>query len=111
MKLVRLVQRCALLLLAMAGVLFVVAHHAAAQPSPLREAGVQWRRTASGWERADLWNVGSFAQESNDMAKPTGTAPAPLPAVHPVVIAALLLAAAGLLAIPNRSRRRPSGKS
>lgn len=80
-----------------------------AQARPPSEVGVHWRRTVNGWERADLWNVGSFAQGA--MAVRGGpTAPLPTPGIHPIFVALLLLSAAGLLSI-GEQKRAPSGQS
>ena len=87
----------------------VHAHIVHAQAPPPAEAGVHWRRTINGWERADLWNVGSFAQ--GGIAVRSGpTAPLPTPGVHPIFVALFMLGAAGLLSIGEQknARSRPS---
>ena len=60
------------------------------------ESSVQWRKTVNGWERADLWQVGRLASDTTDVA-----APLPLPGLHPMLLAGLMFAAAGLLAVPT----------
>jgi hypothetical protein len=59
-----------------------------------------WRRTADGWERVSDWE------------RPPPREPS-LAAVHPILVAALLLmlSLAALLAFPPRgNRRRPDGR-
>jgi len=83
-------------------------------------AEVQWRRTVNGWERADLWNVGTFARDGAEAASPQSddahVAPSPWPnihrpGIHPIFIALLLLGAAGLLAVPHRQRAAPQARN
>ena len=74
------------------------AGEATAQPTP-PQATVQWRRTVNGWERADLWQVGSLSPRASQVGESTATAPSPPPEVHPIFVAAFLLAAAALMAV------------
>lgn len=84
------------------------AHSRAETPARKAESTVCWRRTVNGWERADLWEIHPIVEQTQ-AAAPVASLPLPL---HPIVLAVLMIAAAGLLAIPNRSakvhRRRGS---
>ena len=83
--------------LALAGACLLSHESAQAQPAPhAADASVQWRRTVNGWERADLWETGTSTSSSTVNGP---TAPLPVPHAHPVFVAALMLTAAGLLAI------------
>ena len=93
-------RRGTILSLILLGVCLATISIAQAQSTAGPSASIQWRRTVNGWERADLWPTASFSNASATQRRENGpTAPLAEPGIHPIFVAALMLCAAGLLAI------------